>query len=300
MFRNMRLFGSSIFFSLILEKWNCNGQRRKQLKARVALFFLRLFTCDQQTKWVREGFRNTSDGFPHSTRWGFRIFYTKRDFDSFSQFVASVAATTGSSLSSAWSSLHPKPTWQFRLAWDTCFCATPLIPSAPLAHTQTFPGDGHPTTLGGRQARGKDLLMSVRSMGTAEPKSKMGCTQAKLPNGLGMVRTLNDADLCKLHVWRKPGWKSQQEVVRKYLLFFFPSEWANYLPVSSLCWWTVRACMLVGHKSRSGAVFCAFWHRHTHLTHSLIFFIYRNNCYSGRGKTRYCLWMLSLNKAHRW
>lgn len=83
------------FFSLILGKWNCNGQRRKQLKARVALFFPRLLTCDQQTKWVRAGFHNTSGGFPHSPRWGFRIFFTKRDFDSFPNLLSLLQAPLG-------------------------------------------------------------------------------------------------------------------------------------------------------------------------------------------------------------
>lgn len=173
------------------------------------MFFLRLLTRDQQTKWVRAGFLNTSGGFPHSPRWRFRIFFTKKNFDFFSQFVASVAGTTGSSLSSARSPLHPKPTWQLQvslgplLLWHT---ADSL--SAHLAHTQTFPGDGHATTLGETQGRGKALLLSVRSMGTTEPKSRLECschprrwcTQAKLPSGLGMIRTLNDAGLGKLRL----------------------------------------------------------------------------------------------------
>lgn len=72
---------------------------------------------------------------------------------------------------------HPKPTWWLQvslgllLLWHTSGSL-----SAPLAHTQTFPGDGHATALGGSQGRGKDLLMSVRSTGTAEPKSRLGCS----------------------------------------------------------------------------------------------------------------------------
>lgn len=74
------------FFSLILGKWNVNGQKGKWIEARVALFFLRLLVCDQQTKWVREGFHNISGEFPHRPRWETRIFLMQNNFN-FPQFV---------------------------------------------------------------------------------------------------------------------------------------------------------------------------------------------------------------------
>lgn len=105
---------------------------------------------------------------------GSGYFLLRRTLTFFSQFVASVAGTTESSLSSARSPLHPKPTWQLQvslgplLLWHT---ADSLC--AHLAHTQTFPGGGHATTLGERQGRVKALLLSVRSMGTTEIQAGM-------------------------------------------------------------------------------------------------------------------------------
>lgn len=68
------------FSSLILGKWNVNGQRGEQPKAKDALFFLRLHACDQPTKWVRECFHNISS-FPHGPRWGTELFLTWKSVD---------------------------------------------------------------------------------------------------------------------------------------------------------------------------------------------------------------------------
>lgn len=68
------------FSSLILGKWNVNGQRGEQPKARVALFFLRLHMRDQPTKWVRECFHNISS-FPHGPRWGMELFLAWKNVD---------------------------------------------------------------------------------------------------------------------------------------------------------------------------------------------------------------------------
>lgn len=160
MFRNMKLFGSSIVFSLILEKWNCNGQRRKQLEARVAFFFLRLLTCDQQTKWVRAGFHSTSSGFPHSPRWGFRIFFTKRDLTSFPDLFPLLQAPLGAPCFQLGHLYTQIPPGSCRLAWDTCFCDTPLIPCLPLWLTHRL-SLGMVSHYPGREKRQREGLADV-------------------------------------------------------------------------------------------------------------------------------------------